>query len=1097
MKKGKKPKVFWELLRRNRSCFVLFLVGMIAFLSPVVSQAQQTNGKIISIRLQDASVLQALHEINRLSGNQVTFMEAVVKNEKKKITLVRENILVLEAVKACLEGTGLTCSQQSNGKILVSPKPKMKKEETVTVTGFVLDHNKEPLPGVTVMIKGTSTGVATNVEGKYEIAVPEASVLVFSCIGMKGVEVKVVGNKPIDVTMEEDVNEVDEVIVNGIYTASKNSYTGSVSSIKSEEILEISQTNLFKALTTLVPGMRIVENNEQGANPNHIPEIIIRGTTSIPTSDDQYGLNTPLIIVDGVETTLEMLYDMDIFEIDRVDVLKDASATAIYGDKAANGVIVVTRKKVTDSKLRARYNFVPDISFPDVSSYNLCNPWQKLELERRWGEYDDPKGVKELLYNEKLKRITSGIHTDWKSIPLRNSWSQNHSLAITGRGGGLDYSVNASYGDTHGVMKGDFRRTYGIGFFFSYIYKEKLTVSFRTNISKTDYKNSPYGSFSDWVVLNPYDSPYDEYGELIPTLSYDRPNPIYNATTGSFYKSKSKSIGNNLSLRWDMVKNLIFTLTADLSLNDSKIDNYVSSRHTSSLNSGEPVSRRGTYTIDGSEGTRWSVQGAFNYSRTFGDAGTILTLNAGSNVSQNNSESFRFVGIGFLKPTMNDINFANSYGRDAPGGSNSYSASVSLFSNVNFIFKNRYFVDVSCRSSASSYLGENSRWAPYWSLGIGWNAHNETFIKDWAWINVLRFRLSTGFVGSGNFGGTMSQTIYSYGDNYITGLGAIPSKLGNPDLKAQRTLSMNGGMSLDVLDGRLQVNVDFYRQRTKDALLPIGLPLSTGAETVQANLGESLNWGYELSVSSQLIKTKDLMWRVTVNTHHTENKLVKISNALAKKNEENMNDKGIAPKVQYRENESMDAIYAVRSWGINPANGSEIFLTKDGVPTYDYNVEDMVALGDKKPWLEGSMSTSLIWKNLSVSGAFSYTFGGYIYNETRAAKVENINIEENVDARAFTDRWVKPGDVVAYPKGSRNNRSVKSERFVEKKNEVYLSSLSFSYNMPHNWVKKIGLKRLVVGVTFTDVLRLSTVKYERGTSYPYMRGFNFIFSPTF
>lgn len=1100
MKEEKKSKVFREFLYKYKNYLTFFGVGMLLFCFPLSLFAQQANKKIISINLKEVSVLQALHEINRLSGNQVTFMEAVVKNEKKKITLSRKNVLVLEVVKACLEGTGLTCTQRENGKIFVSQQ-QVVKEKSRIVKGSVLDHNQEPLPGVTVVIKGTATGVATDVNGTFEIVVPAIStsttVLVFSCIGMKNVEVEVKNDKPVNVTMEEAVNEVEEVVVNGIYTAAKNSYTGSASSVKSEDILAVSQTNVLKALSTLVPGLRIIENNEQGSNPNHIPEIIIRGATSIST-EGEYGLNAPLIIVDGVETSLQMLYDMDIFEIDRVDVLKDASATAIYGDKAANGVIVVTRKRVEDSKLKARYNFIPNFGLPDVSSYNLCNAAEKLELERLWGKYEDPQGEKELTYNERLKRVTSGVNTDWKSIPLRNSWSQSHSVAVTGRGGGLDYSINAYYGDTHGVMKGDYRRNYGLSFYFSYNYKGKMTLTFNSDIRKTDSKDSPYGSFSDWVVLNPYDSPYDENGELIPLLSYDMANPMYNATTGSFSTSKSKSIGNNLTCRWNIAKNLIFNLSGNLSLNDSRGDTYLSSKHTSSLVSVQAKAKRGTYTVNGAEGTSWALQGSLSYSLPFDEQGTILTLNGGGKLDQRDSESFYFTAIGFLKPTMSDINFANAYDSGKPGGVNSYSASVALFGNMNFIFKNRYFVDASFRTSASSYLGSNNQWSPYWSLGFGWNVHNESFVKNGlSWITTLRLRASTGFVGSGNFSGNMAQTIYTYSENYITGLGAVPSQLGNPDLKAQRTLSMNGGCSLDILDGLLQVNMDFYRQKTKDALVPIGLPLSSGAETVQANLGETLNWGYELSVSARLVKTKDWQWRLTVNTHHTENKLLKISNALDQKNKENMQDKGIIPKVQYRENESMDAIYAVRSLGINPADGYEIFLTKDGVPTYTYNVEDMVALGDTKPWFEGSSTTSIVWKNISVGAAFSYTFGGYIYNSTRAAKVENIDVTKNVDRRAYTERWQKPGDVVAYRRAYTGSSSVKTERYVEKKNEVYLSSLSISYTVPQSLVRKIGLKRLSLGVTFGDVLRLSTVRYERGTSYPYMRSFNLRINPTF
>ncbi|WP_099290602.1 SusC/RagA family TonB-linked outer membrane protein [Butyricimonas sp. Marseille-P3923] len=1069
----------------------------------LTSFVQAQERKNITVDFKEEALGEVLKKLEKLSPYKILFTYDHVQGYK--VTASLKNVTILDALKKVLEGKPFTYSEITDGKYITVKYQSDKKNldgKVVTVKGVVLDKNKEPLPGVTVIIKGTSTGVATNADGMYEIVVPTSSetVLQFSCIGMKSEEVKVGKEKTINVTMSEEVNEVDEVVVNGIYTASKNSYTGAVSTVRSEDILAVSQTNLFKALTVLVPGMRIVDNNEQGSNPNYIPEIIIRGTTSIKTSDDQYGLNSPLIIVDGVETTLEGLYDMDVFDIERVDVLKDASATAIYGDKAANGVIVVTRKRVADSKLRMRYNFVPDIQFPDVSSYSLCNPRQKLELERRWGIYEGMNGEKEMEYNRKLKLVNSGVYTDWAAIPVRIAWSHSHSLSVTGRGGGLDYSVTARYGDAHGVMKGDFRRNYGIGFYFSYIFRNKLTVTFRSDIRKTDSKNSPYGSYSQWVVLNPYDCPYDEYGELIPKLSFGAVNPMYNASTGSFSKSKSKNISNNLTFRWDVMKGMIVNLSANLSLSDNRSDDYISSLHTSSMVGNESANTKGRYVLSGAEGTSWSMTGSVSYSLPFDDKGSILTTNVGSTITQSNSSSFGMEGRGFLKPVMNDINFARTYPSGGkPRGSNDYSASVGVFANLNFIFRNRYFLDGSYRSSGSSVLGGNNQWAPYWSFGIGWNAHNESFIKALSWISTFRFRGSIGFVGSGNFGGNMAQTIYTYGDAYLLGLGAIPSQLGNPDLKAQRTLNMNGGVVLDILEGWFQVNLDFYRQRTKDALLPIGLPLSTGAATVQANLGESLNWGMEISVSSLLVRTTDWLLRLTVNTHHTENKLMKISNALARQNEANMRDKGVAPKLQLREGESMDAIYAVDSWGINPANGLEVFLKKDTKePTYTYNVEDMVALGDTKPWFEGSSSLSAAWRDISVGMAFSYTFGGYIYNSTRAAKVENIDITKNVDVRAYTDRWVKPGDVVAYPKGEyEQQRFVKSARFVEKKNEVYLSSVSISYNLPQTWVRGIGLKRLTVGVTFSDVLRLSTVKYERGTSYPFMRGFNFMISPTF
>lgn len=864
---------------RVKRPWYLFIRNGILLCSLFIASFVQAQQKNITIEFKNELLAEALKKLEKLSSYKILFTYEEVQDYK--VTASLKNATILEALGKVLEGKPFIHSDITDGKYIsvkYQQSPKVPAGPARTVKGAVLDKNKKPLPGVTVIIKGTTTGVATDADGMYAISIPASTsspTLVFSFIGMKSVKVPVKNDKPINVTMEEDVNEMEEVVVNGIYTASKNSYTGSVTSISQEEILQVSQTNLFKALTTLVPGMRIVENNEQGSNPNYIPELLIRGTTSIATQGE-LGLNTPLIIVDGVETTMERLYDMDIFEIERVDVLKDASATAIYGDRAANGVIVVERKKVTDSKLRLRYNFVPDVQFADVSSFDLCNPRQKLELEKRWGIYEDVTGLSEVDYYEKLERINRGVNTDWKSIPLRNSWSHSHSLTATGRGGGLDYSISLRYSNKFGVMKGDYRRNYGIGFYFSYHYKGKLTASLRSDFYKTDTKSSPYGDFSQWVAMNPYDSPYDEYGELIPRLSFDMANPMYNATTNSFSKGKMKEFSNALSLRWDILQGFFVTATGSLSINDYRMDDYVSALHTSSLNNSN-VSARGTYTLDGNEGWNWSAQANVTYSHAFDEDGTILTLNFGGSLKQSNLDTYGMVGEGFLKPSMNYISFAQQYlTGSSPSGGNVYKATVSTFGNLNFIWKNRYYMDISYRSSANSALGDNERWTPYWSFGLGWNMHNEKFLKSLGWVSLFRLRGSVGYVGSGNFDGNLTNVIYTYADNYISGLSALPSSLGNPDLKAQRTLSYNAGLTLEILDSRFEVTFDWYKQLSKDLLLPIGIPVSTGASSVQANLGKSENYGYELAISGLIIKNQDWLWRVSANTHHTVNKLKKL-----------------------------------------------------------------------------------------------------------------------------------------------------------------------------------------------------------------------------
>lgn len=1079
---GKLKKIRWRCILS----FVLF----VGTLMPVCGQS---SVKRVTLNLQNAEMEEFIRQIKTQTGFTFFYNDKLLP-KLEPVTVRKNNAPLEEVLRQVLEPKGFTFTIEGT-TIVIRESREEKKQE---IQGRVEDETGNPLPGVTIRLSGTSIGTASDPEGKFRLVIPGSKpvVLVASFVGMKDSEVRVIPGKEVHIRMEASEHELEEVVVNGLFTQNRNSYTGAVTSVKGEDLLTVSKTNVFKALSLLVPGMRIVENNAAGSNPNTIPEIILRGMNSISSDEMETGLNRPLIVLDGVEISLEQLYDIDMFEIERVDVLKDASATAVYGEKAANGVIVVERKRVTESKLRVRYNFVPNISFPDVSSFNLCSPMEKLELERRFGKYPS-SGINDEEYNEKLKRITSGVNTDWKSIPLRNSWSHSHSLNITGRGSGMDYGISARYADTRGVMKGDYRRNLGVNFYFSYNLGRKLTVSYRSDFSKTNSKDSPYGDFSEWSILNPYDSPKDKDGNWIKLLSYNLRNPYYDATLDNFSKSEDKTFTNTLSLRWAILKGLYFTGNASYTLSDEKSDKYVSP-DDSEFALETDASKKGRYDVSGSKSNNWQVQGTLNYSLSLDENGTLLSVHAGGSANQNQGNSYSFSGIGFSKNRLNDLNFAQSYPVDGrPSGGESYGATVAVYANANFILLNRYFVDASWRTSGNSVLGKDRRWQPYWSFGIGWNLHNENFIAGLGWISTFRLKGSVGYVGSGNFGGVPAETIYSYSSAYDGYVGASPSAMGNPMLKSQRTLKWNGGMNLSFLEGRLDVNLDVYKEVSKDLLMAVSLSSSTGYSSVKYNLGESSNHGYELAVVGQVIRTRDWGWSISANTSHTVNKILKISNSLKKQNEENLNDYGSAPKILLEEGKSATALYAVRSAGIDPVSGREIFIDKEGNYTFNYDPQDKVVVGNTLPKLQGALSTAIRWKNLSVFAGFSYTLGADIYNTTRATKIESINVEQNVDRRAYTERWNNVNDVVLYLKPEASSAGRHTERFVERRNELYFSTLNISYDMNGGWLKKIGLKRLALGIGFSDIARLSTVKFERGTSYPYMRGYNFTISPTF
>lgn len=969
-----------------------------------------------------------------------------------------------------------------------------------TVKGQVLDKQGEPLIGVTVQIQGTRRGVMTDVDGMFEIKAAPGATLKFSYVGFDPVVMKAAGKGEMKVVMKEASGQLDEVVVNGYFTRNRNTYTGAAKTISGAELVSVSPVNIIQGLATLDAGLNIQSNNSQGSNPNALPDIVVRSTTSLATSNE-VGLNAPMIIIDGVESSLQALYDINVQDIDRVDILKDASATALYGENAANGVIVIERKKVTEAPVRVRYTFTPDFKFADLSSTNLCDAGQKLELERLAGLYKKGDGSLDQSYFDRLALVTSGRNVDWISKPVRNSFSQSHSLSVTGRGSGLDYNFTTDFSDNNGVMKDDGRQRYNFGVYLNYRIADKLVVTLRAAHNNLNTNVSRYGSFSDYVLANPYDTPYDEYGNYAKQLSYNFNNPLYEASLSSFFKTNARAQNVSLTMRYNFRPNLYITAQGSFDTSRSRSDNYVSP-DSHNFADGTPLDKRGSYTLGNIGSDNWGTKIVGNWIHDFDKAGTMFTLNLGWEVKKNKSTNAYMTGTGFLADNLADIAYATAYSTyNLPTGGEDLSTSVGGFAAANFIYKNRYVVDGSYRLSGSSKFGANRRVAPFWSAGLGYNMHNESWLKDLGWFDILRVRASYGHTGSVKFNSYQAISTYFYSTNYLhyAGVGAVPKAMANPDLTWQTTKKFNLGLTSTVFDNRVNLNLDYYKERTDDMLIDVTLPPSSGAGSVKNNFGKQDSYGMEFTLWAQLIKSGDWGWNVSVNGLHSKTKILNISDALKRMNEENASKNyETAPRLQFREGESPTAIYAVRSAGIDPASGKEIFIKKDGTYTYEYSALDQVAVGDMNPTLQGTLSTVVSYKDWSLNANFSYRFGGDMYNSTRMAKVESIDPRRNADVRAFLDRWKQPGDVAPYLGLSAfGGYYAYSDRFVEKDNELWLSNINIQYNVPATFLRKVGMQRLYLSAGASDLFRLTTAKYERGTDYPFSRGFNLSASVTF
>lgn len=1000
-----------------------------------------------------------------------------------------------------------TAQAQDNVTVVVNDG----KVKSNSISGVVYSaDDNEPLIGAQVRIVGANVVTITDVNGRFSFKSVELKKqkLQVSYIGME--TQTVTAGHEMKVVLKRDSKTLSDVVVNGYFTRKKQTFTGAAKTVTSDEIMKVAPNNILQTLATLDPSLNIAQNNAAGSNPNAVPDLVIRSTTSLSTSNE-VGLNAPLIVIDGVEQSLQALYDMDINDIERVDILKDASATALYGENAANGVIVIERKRVSQSPVRIRYTVTPQLSFADLSSYDYCNAAQKLELEKRAGLYKSETGKLDESYFEKLALVTSGIDTDWKSKPVRNSFSHNHSLSISGRGSGLDYNVNANYQNTQGVMKDDGRTRYGMNVYLSYTAINNLVITLRASHDQLNTNSSKYGSFSSYLECNPYDSPYDQYGNLRSELSYEMNNPLYEASLSSFDKSQSRTQQVSLDVRYNIKPN--FFITAQGSYNTSRgTSDVFRSPDSHDFKNVTNISQKGKYTLGNTGSDQWAAKLVGNYIHNFDNDGTMLTLNLGGDIKRSKSTSSTLVATGFLSDEQNDIAYATTYPDGGkPSGSEDLSASLGGFLAANFMWKNRYVLDGSYRVSGSSKFGSDHRYAPFWSVGAGWNIHNEEFAKKLGWINTLRLRGSYGYTGSVKFSSYQAVTTYKYNSDYLsyTGVGAIPMGMANPDLKWQTTKKLNVGITSSLFGDRLNVNFDVYNEKTTDMLIDRSLPPSSGTTSVKANLGSQTSNGIEFSLWGKIIKTRDWEWSLSVNGLHSKTTINNISDAMKRMNEQNAsgftssdgstNIASSSPLFQYREGESPSAIYAVRSAGIDPATGNEIFIKKDGSYTYKYDSKDQVSCGDTNPTLQGSISSMLQYKNFSLTASFSYRFGGEMYNSTRALKVENVNPRKNCDVRAFTDRWTNVGDVKPYIDIAKatGNTSVYTDRFVEKDDELWLSSLYLQYNVPMTFLKKLHIQKMYLGIGTEDLFRITSAKYERGTSYPFSRSINMSASLTF
>lgn len=1086
-------KLVWIMIKMKLMCLIVIL-GYTSLNAEVWSQEKK-----IDLQLGEVNLEQLFECLQQQINLQFVFNHEDVQGYTVNINMKGKT--VAEILDAALKDKPLKYNILSD-YIVISPQTHQPTQQTkeIKITGKVIDESGEALPGVSVAIKGTSLGVATDIDGKFVVSVPEAKnlVLVFSFIGMKTYELKLNPEKnDYTITLQNDNQALEDVVVTGYGNKSQASFTGAAQTITRDQLLLAGNRNLLQSLQAFIPGMQLVENNERGSDPNTRPEILIRGRSSFTE-----GSNIPTFIVDGAEVSADYVFDMDINDIESATVLKDASASALYGAKAANGVVVITTRPMNAGKMKVSYSGTFQVSVPDLSDYHLLNPEQKLEYEYRAGLYTSEDGLsadqyeKDAQYNAIYQRIREGVNTDWMSYPLRNSFTHNHNITVYGGDEYIRYNLGVRYGNDQGVMLDSDRKRYSLMFKLSYNKNDAVYVQNYTTISGTDNHESPYGSFRQYVDQNPYDRAYNIDGTLNNNLTFDKANPLYEATLGSYDKGSTLNINNVLDLKVQLARGVRLEGSFSLSKYQSNRENFLSP--DSKTFDDSPVNEAGSITISNSNTIDYQGKLLLTYNQVF-DNGTLISLIAGGNVEHSDLNSNGYTGIGIFSDKLAHPSFATQYpAQRMPTGSQDVERTLGGFINLNTIYKDRYFADVSIRYEGSSKFGADQRYAPFWSLGLGWNIHKEKFFNATP-TDRLKLRASVGYLGNASFSPYQAITTYEYrAENlYDNGIGAVPITIGNTDLKWERTLNYNIGIDVNLFNNRFDMTLDYYKKITDNLLLSVTKAPSVGVGSATENMGKIDNSGVEFRTRIIAIRNSNWDWTLSLTASHNKNKIKQISNVLKEQNEKNNAEKSRAPMPVYEEGESISAIKAVKSGGIDPATGREIFIGKDGRPTFTYDYRDKIVFGDSDPKVYGILSSYLTYKNIQLNMMFDYKLKATVYNQTLVTRVEGSSPYNNADERVFKDRWKEVGDQVKYKNIADQSIPDQTSRFIEDEYTLSLRSLSLAYDFNPSIYRKLHLSRLRVQLLTNDLFRLSTIKQERGFDYPFARSYQLSISATF
>ena len=908
--------------------------------------------------------------------------------------------------------------------------------QSVLAQAFLVKGNvkakvgNEPLIGVTVLQKGSTNGVVTDIDGNYEIQIQGGSAtLVFSYIGMQTQEFNVNSKtRVLNVVLNDDSQIVDEVVVVAYGVRKKGTIAGSVSTVKSEKLENVPAASFDQALQGQTPGLMVMSNTGE---PSAAAKFQIRGTNSINSGTE------PLYILDGVPISSSDFNTISPSDIESVSVLKDASSTSIYGARAANGVVVVTTKRGTAMD-KPQITLRTQWGFSDVAhgNWNLMNTAERIQYEKEIG-FDKGQDYE----------VLSRTDVNWLDEVFRsNALLQNYDLSISKASEKLNYFVSGSFYDQEGIaLDSDFRR-YNLRANADVKAANWLKVGTNTMLAYEEVRQAPEGSYNTVTPISaahfmlPYWSPYRKDGSIASAKDGSwtglNENPLEWIEYNKGYNNKYKVL-SVLYAEFTPIKNLTIRSQFGVDYTHTTGESYSLPSYVA--NNGLGSAGRNTYdmlslTITNTVNYRWKVNDIHSFNVMLGQEGVNF-----------DSESFDVM----TKGQTNDLLTNLSSGTWAAGWGNASSSYglLSFFLRGEYDFNDRYYADFSVRTDASSRFGKNNRWGTFWSLGFMWNLKKEAFAQDADWLTNAQIALSSGTSGNSSIPNYDHLELVGSGAIYMGESGMAPISEGNENLGWEKTWANNLAFHLGFIH-RFNVDLELYHKRTSNLLMAVPQSyVNNGFGSRWDNIGAIVNRGAELSVSADVIRTEDFSWNLNANVSYNNNVIKELYNGVTE-----FENSGAGTKFVV--GHSIGEFYINRYAGVNPANGDALWYDKNGNITNEYHESDKVMIGKSyiAPW-QGGFGTTLSWRGLSLSAQFSWVADRWMINNDRYFEESNgLFMVYNQSKRLLYDRWKEPGDITDIPR--HGITPYLDSRFLEDASFLRLKNLSLSYTFPSKWLKQ-------------------------------------------